>query len=310
MSEILRLKERYEKYLLGIPGVVGVGLNGAVVIYVERLTPELRNILPKNIEGFQVRVKEVGKVRVLRTGRYRPAPGGVSCGHPEITAGTLSCKAYSSTGEIVGLSNNHVIALNWGSKRVGKVGDPTLQPGPYDGGTLDDAIGELYKWVDVELPPAENLVDAAIFRSDMLRDDVLEVGLPLGSIEPKEGMKVLKSGRTTGITYGAITDVHATIQVSGWGTCTFKEQIIVEPAFLAGGDSGSWVGLVDTFETIGLGFAGSSEISVVCRGTEVERLLGIKIIPPFSKTKSSVYQSLLMFAPTIGAGLLAFSPKR
>jgi len=295
-EEVLRVKEKYEQNLLKIKGVTGIGVNGSVIIYVEKLTPELAAFLPKELDGIPVRIIETGKIIPLalmqpipvahaiyadRTKRYRPAPGGVSCGHPEITAGTLSCRARDvRTGEILGLSNNHVIALDWGNLHVGKKGDSTLQPGPSDGGRdPTDKIGELERWVPVKLEE-DNIIDAAAFFSDMLAEEVLEVGKPDRLAEPYPGMKVVKSGRTSGVTYGQILDVNATVKVSGWGVCTFKDQITVTPAILKPGDSGSWVGETDTYRTVGLGFAGSPVISVVCKGAHVERLLGVEIIPP------------------------------
>ena len=293
-----RVKQKYEEYLLSLKGVTGISYNGSVIIYVERLTPQLKALLPKRLDDVPVRIVETGPIRLMaltqpipvahaiyadRTKRYRPAPGGVSCGHPQITAGTLSCMARDKeTGEILGLSNNHVIALQWGELHVGKEGDSTLQPGPADGGKdPDDKIGELDRWIEVKLPPEENLIDAAAFRSDMLRGDILELGKPSQSIVPYPGMKVVKSGRTTGVTYSTIFDVNATVKVDGWGTCIFKDQILVKPAFLRGGDSGSWVGEATSGRTVGLAFAGSDIVSVVCKARYVEEMLGVEIIPPY-----------------------------
>ncbi len=46
-------------------------------------------------------VVEIGEVRLLtRTGRVRPAPPGVSIGHPKITAGTFGALVKDAdTGE-------------------------------------------------------------------------------------------------------------------------------------------------------------------------------------------------------------------
>jgi len=283
LSEVVRIKKKYEEYLLGIKGVTGVGVNGSIVVYVEKLTPELRKVLPKDIEGIPVRIKEVGRIKIIlsRTDRWRPAPGGVSCGHPEITAGTLSCRAYDlKTKEILGLSNNHVIALDWGALHIGEEGDSVLQPGPYDGGRDPrDKIGELERWIPVKLEEY-NLVDAACFRSDLLKEEVLDIGVPDAAEEPSVGTNVVKSGRTSGVTYGKIIDVNATVKVHGWGVCIFEDQVVVEPAFLRPGDSGSWVGDADTYRTVGLGHASSPFVSIVCKATNIERLLGIRIIPP------------------------------
>jgi hypothetical protein len=79
--------------------------------------------------------------------RTRPAKGGYSVGHYGITAGTIGTSVYdilpggsTSGSPAIGvgmppryyiLSNNHVLA----NVNDAKIGDPILQPGPYDGGT-------------------------------------------------------------------------------------------------------------------------------------------------------------------------------
>jgi len=314
-EELRKLKEKYEEYLLGVKGVTGVGLNGSIIVYVDRLTPEIQQVVPKQLEGVPVRIIE-SKFRTMslrimdaiyadRTKRFRPAPGGVSCGHPLITAGTLTCRVLDKvTREVVGgLTNNHIAALDWGEIHEGKVGDSALQPGPYDGGVdPTDKIGELMKWIAVELDK-DNLVDAAVFSSDLLSKDVLEVGSPLHTVEPRVGMKVLKSGRTSGITYGTILDVNATLMIDGgegWGSCLFKNQIVISPAILSPGDSGSWVGEVDTFNTVGLGFAGSDTLSVANRALTVEELLDVEIIPPVSPVSLSTALGLWLGVFGIG----------
>jgi len=289
-----KVKEKYEEQLLKYTGVTGVSYNHSLIVYVEKATPQLKRLIPKTLNGVKVRIIETGKIVPLpltvpikeavysaRTGRYRPAPGGVSVGHKDVTAGTLTCRAIDrKTGEGVGLSNNHVCALQWGTDHIGNKGDPILQPGPYDGGGPDDKIGELERWVPVELEPKENLIDAAIFRSDQLAEEVTEVGEIRSSVEAQVGMNLLKSGRTSGLNFSQVYDVNATVKVSGAGDCIFKDQIIAMPAFLEPGDSGSWVGCADTYKTVGLGFAGSGTVSIINKAAHVENLLDIDIVPP------------------------------
>ena len=228
----------------------------------------------------------VDAIYANRKERIRPIPGGVSIGHPEVTAGTLACRAVDKkNGEIVGLSNNHVIALNWGNLSVGKRYDPTLQPGPYDGGTVeDDDAGVLERWEDVIIGE-DNLIDAGVVYSDELSKDIEEIGNPDQTVEPYVGMNVVKSGRSSGITYGKIVDVSATVNVSGDGICKFVNQVVIDPAVLSPGDSGSWIGEVDSFRSTVLGFAGAPNYSVACRMSEVERILGIEVISPMEYLK-------------------------
>lgn len=223
-----------------------------------------------------------------RRKRVRPIPGGVSIGHPAVTAGTLGCRAIDKrNGEILGLSNNHIVALNWGNLSVGKRYDPTLQPGPYDGGTVkDDDAGVLERWEDVIIGE-DNLIDAGVFYSDKLSKDIKEIGEPDQSIEPYIGMNAIKSGRTSGINYGKLVDAGATVMVGDdiLGVAKFVNQVVFEPAMLYPGDSGSWIGDVDSFRSVALGYASSLNYSIGCRMSEVERILGIEVIPPMEYLK-------------------------
>lgn len=325
------VKEKYAPQLLKYTGVTGIGYNHSITVYVEKLTPQLQRFIPTTLDGVNVNIVETGKITPLplmvpvtqaiyaaRTDRVRPAPGGVSVGHVEVTAGTLGCRAIDNkTQKYVGLTNNHVAALQWGTDKIGKVGDSILQPGPYDGGIdPDDKIGELLRWIDVEVDPAENLIDAAIFSSDLLKGEVEEIGEIESVLDPEIGMNIMKSGRTSGLNYSQIYDVDATVKVSGSGDCLFTNQIIAKPALLDSGDSGSWVGHADSYRTIGLGFAGSSEISIINKGKNVEELLDITIIPPTEEDEALPYISMnkvslgLAVASVALGSYQVFAPKR
>ena len=56
-----------------------------------KLSPQ--DIIPKRINGITTDVVQSGVIRARQapTERFRPAPGGVSIGHRDITAGTLGC---------------------------------------------------------------------------------------------------------------------------------------------------------------------------------------------------------------------------
>src|SRR5439155_1366058 len=126
------------------------------------------------------------------------------------------------------LSNNHVLA----NQNAGRVGDPILQPGPADGGRLQDTIARLVDFVPIQFKEREpgpiarflarlfgpllraagwglkrlpsgqsNLVDAAIaepIETWLVAPDILGIGRVRGTKEPDIGMRVRKSGRTTG----------------------------------------------------------------------------------------------------------------
>ena len=302
----------YEK-LLNLENVVGVGagykvIGGnktdtiAIVAMVERkLSVEVLNssdIIPKEIGGFITDVVEVGKIVALSTtGKYRPAPGGVSIGHKDITAGTLGCVVRDVNDDRYILSNNHVLA----NSNNAEIGDLILQPGSYDGGSLIDAIAELYDYVPImfensglDCPIASttallgnavanlvgsskrlkvvgqsqyNLVDAAIAKpydeNDIL-DEILNIGTIRGTMLAGLAMPLRKHGRTTDYTEGQVLIVGATIDVSYGSnkTARFEEQIVAG-AMSAGGDSGSLVVDGDSQNAVGLLFAGSDTHTIM-----------------------------------------------
>lgn len=91
--------------------------------------------------------------------KYRPVPYGVSMGHYAITAGTSGCLVTDNTDNSVQLlSNNHVLA----NINNGQVGDPIVQPGAADGGSVEaGTVAVLKRFVRIETE-APNYVDAAI----------------------------------------------------------------------------------------------------------------------------------------------------
>jgi hypothetical protein len=66
--------------------------------------------------------------------RIRPAPGGVSVAHFQVTAGTIGCLSIGRTApsntRLMILSNNHVLV----NSNSAVFGDCICQPGPADGG--------------------------------------------------------------------------------------------------------------------------------------------------------------------------------
>jgi hypothetical protein len=222
-------------------------------VSVEQL--EERDVIPAEIEGVITDVIEVGEIVALqaRTDRWRPAPGGVSIGHYKITAGTLGVLVRDvETNEILILSNNHVMA----NSNDATQGDPILQPGPHDGGTVaEDTIANLMRFVPIQFesepPPSPcpfsnaaaeianffarlvgskhrllsvviqqaNQVDGALAKPvnpDVVSSEILEIGAVTGEREAELGMEVKKSGRTTGLTTGTVQLLDASVNV-GYG---------------------------------------------------------------------------------------------
>jgi len=260
------------------------------------------DVIPGEIEGVVTDVIEVGEIVALqaRTDRWRPAPGGVSIGHYKITAGTLGVLVRDvQTDEILILSNNHVMA----NSNDATSGDPILQPGPYDGGTTaGDTIANLERFVPIqfesEQPPVPcpvskvaagitnffawlvgskhrllpvviqqvNQVDGALARpttSDVVKKEILEIGMVTEDTEPALGMEVKKSGRTTGLTTGTIQLLDASVSVGygGGKTALFTNQILTTN-MSQGGDSGSLLVSGEGNKAVGLLFAGSDQVTI------------------------------------------------
>ena len=165
---------------------------------------------------------------VSRTAKVRPIVGGISLGVPEQAyggrmAGTLGLIVYSPYNYLYILSNAHVIAMNSKAQFL-PLGTAILQPGTYDGGTIGDKVGELYKYIKITFGPrGKNYADAAIAIITIPPDDYL-VGEVLGSdnkntyrisgtTEVSIGDTVRKSGRTTGVTSNTVFDTDATVKV-------------------------------------------------------------------------------------------------
>lgn len=272
-----------------------------------------RDLIPADMGGVPIDVIQTGIIRAFQapTGRFRPAPGGVSIGHKDITAGTLGCWVKRNKEWMI-LSNNHVLA----NINVGKKGDAILQPGSYDGGkNPDDQIATLEDFIEItlqELPSdcdvaggmvailnalasmagsdtrlkairiraIENLVDAAIARP-LRQEDVLAEILNIGTVDRTGsailGMALKKMGRTTNYTEGEVTQVDVTANV-GYGenrTALFTDQFMAG-AMSQPGDSGSAV-LNGDNELVGLLFAGSDTTTIINRIENVFSALNLTL---------------------------------
>lgn len=258
-------------------------------------------LIPRELEGIKTDVIEVGDLRALqaRTDRWRPIPGGVSIGHYLITAGTMGCVVRDrSSGERLILSNNHVLA----NSNEAKVGDPVLQPGVADQGDIaSDTVAHLARYVSISFnvePPtcniaqslvaflnkiaqilgsghrlevykknleAINSVDAAVARPLMgveILDEILEIGVVGGTSPAKLGMRVRKSGRSTGFTTGQITILDATVDVNYSDKVARFDDQIVTTGMSAPGDSGSLLVADNALLAVGLLFAGSEQATI------------------------------------------------
>lgn len=179
------------------------------------------------------------------------------------------------------LSNNHVLA----NSNNARLGDPILQPGPYDGGSSPgDVIARLSRYVPIrfitETSSPCNYVDAAIAQGNLqdLNREIYWVGyLKRLYVAPKVDDIVEKTGRTTGFTTGKVTNINATVKVNygGGKVAKFCRQIITTN-MSSGGDSGSLVANLDE-GAVGLLFAGSSTHTILNNILYVQVLLRIRV---------------------------------
>ncbi len=269
------------------------------------------DLIPTKLADMQTDVLAIGypfagESEPLETGvqtlarRSRPAKGGYSVGHYKITAGTIATCVYdilpggatSPPAHGIGipprfyiLSNNHVLA----DSNNASLGDPILQPGPFDGGVdPTDRIARLSRFVPITFSPPtpltqhNNLVDAAVAEGQFhdLDREIFWTGNVRGwrrKANVTVGTLVQKTGRTTNYTTGRITAVNATIDVGfgGGRVARFIDQIVTTN-ISAGGDSGSLVTTLDHV-AVGLLFAGSSVATIVNQIENVRSLLRVEV---------------------------------
>lgn len=297
-QKVAGVKEAQEDQLIHLANVNGVGIGPknpnskdegplSVQVYVEKKVKKSKlssaDLIPPTIDGVPTDVVEVGVLEAQAfTARRRPAVPGFSIGHYQITAGTFGCLVRDTCNpcRVYILSNNHVLA----NSNAASIGDPILQPGRHDGGTVaNDTIAKLARFVPILFndPNRYNLVDAAIAAPRSMREviaSIVALGIPKGTVEATLGMEVIKSGRTTETTTGKVIGVNATVAVNfGVGIGHFRDQIITTD-MSQGGDSGSLLLSRAGREATGLLFAGSSQVTIHNNIMNVQNALGVEVI--------------------------------
>ena len=295
LARAMEVQERHSDHLFSRSGIVGIGVDlptedaPSIKVFVEE---EDLPGLPRFLDELPVEVVVTGRIYALRhpcsgppsrrpdwcreptvpvdaTVRFvRPVPIGVSTGHPLVTAGTICCRVRDSA-DVFAMSNNHIFA----DTNEASLDDPVLQPGRFDGGRApQDQIGILVDFEPVAFDGSENLIDAAIALTtlDDLDNETPSDGYGSPSsrtARPRPGMRVMKYGRTTGLTRGRIDAINVTVDVHyPAGVARFVQQILVAgDEFIAGGDSGSLL-VVDRGKSprkpVGLLFAGNASFAV------------------------------------------------
>jgi len=236
-------------------GIAGTARSFRLAVRVHTPFPGIADWLDRvrGIARGEVDVRVVGPVRAQRVrvpwgqGRVRPLALGTSLGHEHVSAGTLGAIVFAR-GAFFLLSNDHVLA----DEDRAKKGDAVLQPGRADRGRAPVDVVARYERA-VRLKKTGNLVDAALARieADVAFDAARLRGVgALGAVrtEPlRPGDRVVKRGRTTGLTRGVVSAIEVDGVIVGYdrGELRFDDQLEISPAgrtpFSRGGDSGSLI---------------------------------------------------------------------
>ncbi|MFF3326437.1 DNA/RNA non-specific endonuclease [Streptomyces sp. NPDC002889] len=229
-----------------------------------------------------------------RKTRLDPIFPGASIGHVQVSAGTIGCIVFDKkNGTPYVLSNWHVLHGN-----RGELGDTVVQPGPHDDNRIArNRLGVLKR---SHLGMAGDCAVATIDGRQFTRD-IHELGVMPDELgEPQLGDKVIKSGRTTGVTHGIVRRIETLAMIDygpGIGEQTIGcFEIETDPdnppqdgEVSRGGDSGSlWM-----FKTngrpgkimAGLHFGGEAgsnpdEHALACLPASVFEKLEISLTPP------------------------------
>lgn len=270
------------------------GLRMRVDVAQKKPGPQLESIgiapLPERIAGIPVEIN----VRAYRLGawaaaapwaasargRNDPLMGGISISDDRTPgAGTLGALVSDrATGQRLILSNFHVLG-DWGARP----GSPrVLQPGRLDGGRDTSAVGGFLRHA------MDSHLDAAVARLDGRRGvsaRIFGIGTVGPLAMPAIGQRVVKYGRSTGLTSGVISGVAGSARLTYGGIPWLIRSIVAidppEPGRLVSGpgDSGScWVTDEPGHRAVALHFAGTDlperalaiDLAPVCNALRVD----------------------------------------
>jgi len=220
--------------------------------------------------GFPIDVPQAtyrlhrGRQLALRSNRrtqlYAELRGGISISNADSFGfGTLGGKVRDrQSGEEMILSNWHVLAGSW----FARPGLLICQPALGDGGREAGAVAVYTRHA------MNGGLDAAVAKLNgqrPLRNEQMEIGAVAGAAAPRLGMKVIKSGRRTGVTSGIITGVDGYTKQRYAGFSRIIRNIVhLAPEapgqeISAPGDSGAWWLENSTARAAALHFAGSNQ---------------------------------------------------
>lgn len=301
-QKILSTKENKKDELFHKTNVIGVGIGKKIVKGVETPEDAIRvyvtqkvgikklsksDKIPKKYDEVSTDVivsemptictllPEIVNISGRRKDRYRPVIQGVSIGNANITAGTNGILVQKD-GEYYWHTDAHVGAED-PSKDISNQETNVLQPGPHDGGNSDiDSVGTLrYMYKIYPRGEGRNFkgLDSCLIKpideSNLVDPEVMDLGIPLGSMEAVLGMKGTASGRTSSIMNGTIIDLDADILVNYGKFVALQEHCVLTTPMLNGGDSGSV--FFNGMYAVLSGYAGASTLSVWNKITDIER---------------------------------------
>ncbi len=251
------------------------------------------DVLERSFEAEfrEVNVKTKLEAAAPRKVAVDPIVPGVSIGHPSISAGTVGCVVYDAhTGKPYVLSNWHVL-----NSCAGRIGDPIVQPGSHDDDRIQRNIAG--RLVRSHLGVAGDCAIATI-DNRRLSPEIADLGVAVERVgEPELDDRVVKSGRTTAVTYGIVrrVDVHVTIDYGTAGEHMIgcfeigldEDHPAADGEISMGGDSGSaWLAVERNRPSnmlLGLHFAGETgdapEHALACYPGSVFEKLEIRPTP-------------------------------
>jgi endonuclease G len=247
-----------------------------------------------------------------RKSRLDPMVPGISISHPDGSAGTLGCLVRDrESGRVRILSNWHVL-----HGPTGEIGDPLVQPGPYD-----DNRSAVNRCGTLERSFLGLAGDCALgsVSGRGIDPKILGLGVTVRAIvDPELGDRVVKSGRTTSVTYGVVTRVHTISdmpyreignqQIGGFEIGPDDQHPAEDGEISMGGDSGSaWLSVAPDGTTadviVGLHFAGETtgpqEFAMACYATSVFDKLEID---PLAVSTGSLATAIDVAVETVSTG--------
>lgn len=196
--------------------------------------------------SYQAHFRMVAEVeKPQRKTRLNPVFPGASVGGVTVTAGTIGCIVFDrADGTPYVLSNWHVL-----QGPDGKLGEEIVQPGRFDDNRIArNHLGTLQR---SHLGPAGDCAVATIDEGRTFDPTICELGVaPQELGDPDLGDKVIKSGRTTGVTHGVVRRIHTMAKIDYEGDVGEKtigcfeigpdtDHPAAEGEISSGGDSGA-----------------------------------------------------------------------